>query len=491
MSQSRTLVGAVSAGIQVAVSAVVTVFVYTFTKRTVGIEYFGVWSGVIASVAVANLGELGLGGGALRFVARARAFEQPRRAALVVETSMLTALVSASTFALAAFPVAWWGLARIFTGASAEYVPEARALLPVVLPVFVLTALTSVVFSSLDGLEQVRQRSVLGLIGTLILAAAAWWLVPTFGLAGLAMAQLVQQGCNIALGWTALRRHLPTLARFPHRFVRSAAHEVVRFGLGWQAVGWANLLMEPLAKGLAIRLGGVAFGGHFEFALRVAPQVRQIVAAAQQAVTPLFTRLAAQSAHRLDEVYVLSMRATAALVALAQPFLYAGALVVTWIWTGATPSEVVTLLRVILMGGFFSLLGSPAYYFAAGKGDLRPNFVAQLVSAASNVVLAYPLGLLWGGPGVMLGYVIALTTGPLLLVAWHGRTYRVPVTAWLGRPEIGAVGLSIAGVVGTAWMIDCTESVLGVALILAAFTLAVLIWVWRHPLRSRLFPRAL
>ncbi len=477
------MLGAASAAVQVAASALVLIFVYRYVNATVGIERFGVWSGVMAVTALANLGECGLGGAALRYVARSRSFEQPRRTALTVETAVLTVIAIAGGVSLAVWPMAYLSLPAVFSGLSAGFVAEARSVLPVVLLAVVLAATSNVVLSSLDGLEQVHERTLVAITGSAVFAGAVWVLVPRLGLLGLALAQALQNTATALLGWARLRHHLPILPFLPRRWARPVATQLTRFGLGWQAVGWANLLMDPLAKVLAIRFGGVAFAGHLEFALRVAPQVRSVVSSAQQALMPLLTRLSAHDDRRLREIYALSMRATLALVLLAQPFLYAGSLGIAWLWVTSPTPEIVSLLRVILMLGFVNLLGNPAYFESAGRGDLRPNIAAHLAMSALNALLAWTLGQMLGGLGVATGYAAALAGGALLLATWHGWRHRISVRAWIGTHELGFALVSLGGTVATAMALRSPSPFLTGGLVLAATALLSLVALWRHPLR--------
>ena len=65
MSLRRLSRNAFAAMAQVVVSAAVLFVFYRFLIRQLGPEEIGVWSLVVASTAVARLGEFGLGGGGI------------------------------------------------------------------------------------------------------------------------------------------------------------------------------------------------------------------------------------------------------------------------------------------------------------------------------------------------------------------------------------------------------------------------------------------
>ena len=81
MNRRLALLGMGTSAAQAALSAVLLFGLYRYAQGVVGPERFGAWSFVMGVAAVGGLAEMGLSSGVLRFVARAVAGGDLRRAA--------------------------------------------------------------------------------------------------------------------------------------------------------------------------------------------------------------------------------------------------------------------------------------------------------------------------------------------------------------------------------------------------------------------------
>src|SRR5690554_1215540 len=170
---------------------------YRYINMTLGVEQLGVWSVVLATVAASHLADLGLSAGVTRFVARDRARGQDTRAGQVIDTVVLT---MAALVALLGWPLFLLGKALLPLFFGGEHLSLALDVLPWALVSLWLTMLSTVLQGGLDGCQRMDLRAGLVLFGQLVLLGMAIWLIPIYGLIGLAWAQITQGVLLVVIG---------------------------------------------------------------------------------------------------------------------------------------------------------------------------------------------------------------------------------------------------------------------------------------------------
>ncbi|HYE58419.1 MAG TPA: hypothetical protein VD948_07920 [Rhodothermales bacterium] len=439
----HTFLGMGAAAAQAAVSAVLLFALYGYAQRVLGIERFGVWSLVAGLAMVGNLAEMGLAGVVLRFTARHLAVDDTRAAARTVETGVLSALALTATLGLALYAPLAWGAGRLIP--DPMLAAEARDLLPWSLALFSLNAGVASVLAGLDGAQRVHERSLLVLAGQVVLLTAGFALVHQFGLRGLVAAQGLQSLVTGVFAWVRLRRALGTLPPAPLRWSRASFREMIRFGVRWQLANLVMLLMDPLARAFAMGLGGPAFAGHFEFATRLAMQVRAVFVSAQQALVPLLTRLDAVASAQMQAVYVYTVRATVGLSCVVLPALCVAAGPAAYLWKPESAATVVALLLVLFPAWFFNLVSAPAYFDLVGQGRLNPVLGSHVAMAVANGVLGSTLGLAFGGLGVAVGYGLSVIAGSVFTLRAGHRQRALSIASLVERADVPLLLLATVG----------------------------------------------
>ena len=197
---------------QMGLSAVLLFLLYRYLASTLGVTKLGIWSVVLASASASRLAGFGLSASVTRFVAKYIALDEPRRAAEAIETTALTLSVILALVLPVVYPLLSKILLHLF---AAEYLPDALSLLPYALLSLWITIVAEVFQSGLDGCHRMDVRAGLVLAGQTLLLALAFWLVPYFGLIGLAWAQIGQGSFLLILGWWLLRRACPSFFECP------------------------------------------------------------------------------------------------------------------------------------------------------------------------------------------------------------------------------------------------------------------------------------
>jgi O-antigen/teichoic acid export membrane protein len=400
--------------LQMLLGAMLVFFLYRHISKELGIEALGLWSVMLATTSAFRLAEFGLGAGITRFVARYLALQAPEKAALVVETGILTLSFIVPLILLVTFPVFEIFLNYIF---EEPYRSKAIEILPYVLVSVWLMIIAAVIQSGLDGCQRMVSRAVLVLTGQSLMTSLSFWFISDCQLIGLAMAQIVQGIFLVIVGWIILRQHLKEVSRIPFRWRLLIFLEMLRYSFNVQAASFLMLLFEPFTKALMVKFGGVSAAGYFEIANQLVTRVRSVIIAANQTLVPKVAQVVETAPSQLNLIYQANIRL---LVVVALPiycvlFVWGG--VITGFVLEDAHEELTSFTQLCATAWFINTFAAPAYFLNMGTGAVFSNTRAHFVTGFLNALLALVLGSEYGALGVAYSYAIALTVGSFLLIA--------------------------------------------------------------------------
>lgn len=474
--------------LQMLTGAILLFVLYRYISTMLGVDKLGVWSVVLATASASRLADMGLSAGITRFVARDLALAQPKKAAQVVETGVVTLALVVALVLAGVYPFLSRLLAHLF---DTKYLSQAVEILPFALISLWLTIVASVAQSGLDGCQRMASRAVLVVVAQALMVLLAFALVPQWGLVGLAWAQIGQGIFSLIGGWLVLRRGLPALSLLPWRWQRSIFREMVGYGANVQAANIAILLFDPLTKALMAKFGGPAAAGYFEIANQVVLRVRTLIVAANQAIVPSVAHMVEGAPMRLPELYRENIRI---LVLVALPTY---ALLLVWggllsqLLLGGYQSQFVFFLQLTALAWFFNTFAGPAYFVNMGTGSVGLNTVSHVAMGTLNLLLGWVLGEMYGDGGVAWGYALALMAGSVLLMTLFQMRHAI---RWcelmpIEHLPLAAVCLAVSlfGLMGPDLVLadwnDYTRW--GATLLLPLLSLLVALWL--HPLRGVLW----
>ncbi len=483
-------VNALAASAQAVIAGVVFFFLYRFVKDQIGIDRFGIWSIVLITASVSSLANLGLGSSVVKFVSMHIARENLERAALIVQTALLSLAVFLLVVLGSLHPAATWALSiHSKLRVAPMMLAEAYSILPYAFGSFYIISLAGVTLGTIDGCQRIDLRSIVQSCGTLAYMIAALVLVPRHGLLGLAWAHLTQAVLLLVVSWIVARNLLPSLPPLPGRWRWDALREILGYSLKFQVMAIFWLLVEPLTRWLVSIFGSLSAAGWFEFANRMVFQLRALIVAAHQSLVPAIAELKERQASLLNKVYVESFRIVLFLVLLSLPLLIAATPLISWLWHSAFEPVFVTFSVLLFVGWFLNLLSNSAYFAYMGIGTLRWNVAGRAVIGLLNGALGWLLGYWLGGTGVIVGFTVALIAGSLVTTVAYHREYPISFSSLVERRSLAVGAAGIAGLAilwplllhyrGSFWV------ALAGPVALAAI---VLVPAWRHLLHAYLNP---
>ena len=89
-SSKKLTVNAVSAVVQVVFTALLYFFLYKYLLKNIGVEQLGIWSLILSFSSIANLANLGLTSGLVKFVAEYLTAQDRTKLGKLIFTSVLS-----------------------------------------------------------------------------------------------------------------------------------------------------------------------------------------------------------------------------------------------------------------------------------------------------------------------------------------------------------------------------------------------------------------
>lgn len=475
--------------VQTVISALVLFLLYRYLINHLGPEELGLWSVILASTSVARLSDMGLTGSVVKFVARYRAQKADDQAAEVVQTAAISIALVMAVLVLAVYPL----LDVVLKFAiPVESMPKALSILPWAVFSLWLGSVGGVFQSGLDGCQRVDIRNILMILGNVFFLIAAMWLVPRYGLVGLAIGQSAQGVGLVLASWILLRREL-VLPWLPSHWTKVKFKEMFGYAINFQITSIALLLFEPITKLLMSRYGGLTNAAYFEMASQLIGKLRALIISANYALVPAVAELCETAPEKVRELY---LKVYSLQFFVIVPF-YAAVLIalpmISMLWIGRSEELFVKFGQILVVGWGLNNLVSTAYFFNLGVGDLKWNTIPHVVMALLNVLLGFILGSTLGGLGVVISAMTSLVIASALVLYFLHKRYVIPCSD-IVPPAHYALLLALSLEIAISLWVNAKQLlspnvVVSGMLILGMHMLTVAVVMWFHPYRNVLMKK--
>jgi O-antigen/teichoic acid export membrane protein len=445
----RLVPNAAFAVAQTVVSTCLLFYLYRYLIRELGAEALGVWTILMAATSVANISNLGITGGLVRFVSGHLAQGQPLKAAASIETSVLTLAAFIGAMALLVWMPISWGLGWVVEG---KWLAEANAILPFSILALWLSTLGSSVNSALDGCHRADLRSISTMLSQPILFAGALVFVPSHGLKGLAIAQLIQFLFWTALGWFLLRREIPSLPVLPYRWEQERFFEMWRYGVNFQVISVLLLFSEPLAKGTLSHFTNLSTVGYFEVANRLVVQARSLLVSANQVATPYYASIQSTDSSKLGSVYLHNLRVVAVTGRVLFAFIITAAPLLSWFWIGHLERQFLWFLVMLSVGWFVNTLAAPAYFANLGIANMAPNVDGHFAMVLGIVICAAIFGSVSKPYGIAAAWPVGLVLCSWVTTRGLLKNIGISCSDWAGAAGVLLLVAHLSIGTAAAWL---------------------------------------
>ncbi|HEX8269276.1 MAG TPA: oligosaccharide flippase family protein [Flavobacterium sp.] len=440
MKKARLIKNSLSAIVQVVIVGGVYFVLYWYLLKTIGIELLGVWSLIIATTSLALIANFGISTSIIKFVSTyytRKDFDSLRQ---LIFTSLLFIL---GTYAIIGIILLITGRLILEHFIDAEYLEIALAILPYSIISLIINALNGVMSSALDGIQKSYLRSYILSASSIMLLVVSTALAPSYGLAGLIYAQILQAVLVLLLSAVSLSRNIKGIFNFKWNWSKRIFREIIDYGLKMQSLSLMQMSFEPVTKALLSKFGGLAMVGYYEMASRLVTQLRSLIVNANQVVIPVVAEAKETDVGFIKQLYLKTFSIILFLNIILTSAIIISAPLISILWIG----EVVPffIFSVIINSAvvFVNISSNPAYFSFMGEGKLNWLIKSYVAVTIINIVCGYVLGHFFGAYGVVLAWNLAFLAGSLIIIWSFHRTNAILWSTVINKNNLVLTILSV------------------------------------------------
>jgi O-antigen/teichoic acid export membrane protein len=427
----RILFNVFSSSGQVLITGIVYFFLYRLLLMKLGIELLGVWSVVLATSSIANIANFGMSSSVTRFVALYISQNSLDKIKQLIFTSSLLLTLLFTIIAILIFPFSEFILEKVIVS---KYISEAYLILPYSILCLVLNSVTGVYSSALEGLQLNYVKNIIVTLSSIVLISFVFFFITPFGLLGVAYAQVIQSV------FTLLLCLIFVLIKLPHnplkwRWSSVIFKELFSYGLKFQVISFSNMLNDPLTKVLLTKFGGLEFTGFYEMANRLVMQLRSVIVNANQSLIPVMVGL--ENNTQESNIFYKKTFLYVFIFSVSSVFLVClSSGIISMVWIGAYQIEFITCLVILAVGFLFNLIAGPAYFAYMASGRLNVLVLTHLLLSILNGLMGFVFGDLFGGPGVVMGWSVALICSSISLILIYQKLLGIGLLEMLSKKHL-------------------------------------------------------
>ncbi|MCD1116493.1 lipopolysaccharide biosynthesis protein [Chryseobacterium turcicum] len=422
-SSKKLTINALSAVLQVVFTAFLYFFLYKYLLESLGVEQLGIWSLILSFSSIANLANLGLTSGLVKFVAEYLLDEDKTKLGKLIFTSVLSMSVLFGSISLIILFFAESLLVHII---DENFLKLALDILPFSLASLCINAISGVFTSVLEGYQKNYIRNFIYIISGIIMFGGTIVLTPEYHLKGVAISQLLQSVFILLIAFVFTVRINPNNRLKYWKWNSQSFKELFNYGYKFQLVSISQLLYEPATKFLLTKYGGLGLVGHYEMATKAVNQFRALLTNANQVVVPIIAeKTKSGEASFLQSFYIKMNRVLLLLTLPLSTLLIVATPFISLVWLGTFNEDFIFSMLVLAAMTFINIMCGPAYYSSLGEGRLNILVFVHVGMAIINIIFGIILGELVGGYGIILAWGVALSLGSCIVIITYNKSLKI------------------------------------------------------------------
>jgi len=410
---------------------------YPIYLHFLGYEQYGIWLALSTVLTFAQLGNFGINPAVTKLVAEAHGAGDTVGVRRCITTAWLVVSIAGGVVFCGVLVFKQY-IPRIFnvSGANSHMMSE---LLPYValfsIGIFVVECLNSV----LVGLGRMDLESYIRIISQAVaLVCSAILLISGHGVASLLWGNVASYLAMHLLSLMAVRKIIGSRLLTINRDNFGELSRMLRFG-GWvSGAAVISMALSPFNRIVLSRYVGIASLPVYDIAYGSAMRVRSLLESGLRAMMPEISRLSGTLTQHTLRRSVAMQRSGLRLIAGLGIALYGTVILIAtpllhvWLRSQFQPA-LPLVFRIMLVGSFLSLLGTPGYYILLGLGEARTCFfTVAILGGASVSVLG--LALIFTGAVSIVDVTLGAMAGMGLSSAFVLWRVSQLTTAYAGLP---------------------------------------------------------
>ena len=440
----KVSINAIASFCQVIVVGICYFFLYKYLLKTLGAKELGLWSLILASSSVASIGQLGIGGSVVKFVAAGDANKDLKKIITVVHTGLLTIIVFVGLLSL----ILYFALPRILKSVvTADLFPLALQLIPLSLSCLVLSTCASVFVSTIEGIQFIYIRNLIIAFLTILYFLLVVLFVPHYGLLGVAYAQIIQASLMLILNMIVVYIKVPGFGMLRIKLQKEVFKELFSYGLNVQVMSLCGLLFDPITKYFLSRFGDLSITGYYEMANKLITQMRAMIVSTMQVIVPAISNAHEKGFTNIKQLFLKWFPYLFFVTIILITYIIGLADYISVIWIGKVEHIFSYILVCISAGWFFNIISAYPYFINMGTGILKWNVISLLTLATFNVICCYVFGRFLGGYYVVFGPAFALIAAAVVLFWGFCRQNEIKIKELFSRNNLIIFLVAFTGII--------------------------------------------
>ena len=438
--KSKIHVNAVFSLLQVIITSLVLFITYKYLIAELGVEKLGVWSLIVASVSLLNLGSLGLSSTLVKYVAKYLVSNNQERISFIIQTALITVVIASIVMIVIVYVLASILLKAIV---PLDQIVLSTELLPYSLLNVCLLLPAGIILSALDGAQKIYLRNLLLIASSILFLILVFYFVPMFDLFGVVYAQIFQSIFTLLTGWFFLKRVFSFLPLIPYRWNLEILREIIGYGTNLQLITIFQMLYEPVTKSVLTKFGGLAAVGYYEMANRLVLKTREMILSVFQVLIPVYASQIEKDSEKIKSTYSKSINYLLFLAIPIFAILIIATPLISGFLIGSFEDQFYIFAIILFCSWFINIINAPAYFAFLGIGLLRWNVLSHLTVGVLNLVLCFIFGFYLGGFGAVIGWGIALSLGSFMISYKFNSLQKISFFTIIGKENKALFLLSV------------------------------------------------
>lgn len=400
-------------------------FLVPYMLKKIGSEGYGLWAltGIISSYQV--FVEFGFTATLVRYIAKENADNNIDKINEYLSTTLNSFLILWGVLFIIIF-VANHIIVKNLLGIKSNL--ETGYFLVFVASINVLANLINGLFKSIyDGIQRLDISNIMSTIQVLLSALGTFGVLEKgYGLKGLGYNLLFVSVLLLLSNFLIAKKILQGVKLRIGRFDYRTFKELLSYSVNLQVASLLRMFVEPLNKILISHFFSIDKVGYYEIALRFSGSVSSII---RSSLNPIFPA-ASEINHRygLNIVDNLRRKSNKFLVPIVVNVYIFILLVVPYfisIWLGNKYVSITSIMIIIFIGSFFSILNTAGFSILNGIGYAMDVRKAVFKSVVINIIGSILGAFIYGFNGFCLGYLFSMIYGYVAINNYYQKRFYI------------------------------------------------------------------
>lgn len=369
-------------------NAVILLVTYPIYIKFIGYELLGLWATFTIIITLGEAGNLGISETMMKFLAQVNVGNDTKRIKEHLSSGLLIVFLSGFVLMI---------LILVFRPYIIELlkIPEVYTKLSIEILLYVgIISCTQILLSYLRGVLAGMQRIDLSNylhVGTNFIKVVLMvlFLSLSANLYSIVWAYIITNSISIILYFLIIRKRFSLSYFSPFNINRIVLIDLVRFGGNISGGKLFSIIFIPFAKGFTARYIGLTEVGYFEIAWKMIYHIRNLMQKGLIAFLPKISELYEKGSYK--EIFSLVRRSLKYSllfsIGLAFVIFFFGKIILI-LWLGEeVNNEILSGIKILVVGSAISLLFVPHYYTLLGMGKSRVILFEGMIKTLSNIVL--------------------------------------------------------------------------------------------------------